>query len=135
MLSQTARYALRAAVFIAERHDLPPMPVKEMAEVLDVPRNYLSKVLHRMAQVGLLTSTRGRGGGFRLSRAPEGVTLGEVIECLEPADANEGRCLLGRPECSDEDPCTAHRQWCALRGEVDRFFDTTTLGDLVRKSN
>lgn len=132
MLSQTARYALRAAVFIAEREGISPMPVKGMAEALDVPRNYLSKILHRMAQVGLLTSTRGRGGGFRLSRAPDLVTLGEVIACLEPADANEGRCLLGRPDCSDEDPCAAHGQWCALRAEIDRFFDNTTLEDLVR---
>ena len=133
MLSQTARYALRAAVFIAERDRLSPMPVKEMAESLDIPRNYLSKILHRMAQVGLLTSTRGRGGGFRLSRAPDLVTLGEVIACLEPADANEGRCLLGRPECSDEDPCTAHQRWCTLRIEIDRFFEQTTLADLLRQ--
>ena len=110
------------------------MPVKEMAEALEVPRNYLSKILHRMAQMGLLTSTRGRGGGFTLSRAPDMVTLGEVIACLEPADATETRCLLGRPECSDDHPCTAHRRWCVLRGEVDHFFNATTLADLVRDS-
>lgn len=103
-----------------------------MAETLDVPRNYLSKVLHRLAQAGLLTSTRGRAGGFKLNRAPDLVTLGEVMACLEPADANEGRCLLGRAECSDEDPCTAHEQWCALRAQVDRFFEHTTLADLAR---
>lgn len=134
MLSQTARYGLRAALFIAERNPGSPLPVKEMAEALDVPRNYLSKILHRMAQVGLLTSTRGRGGGFLLSRAPGLVTLGEVIACLEPADAHESRCLLGRPECSDEDPCTAHQRWCALRSQRDAFFANTTLEDLVRTS-
>lgn len=122
-------------MFIAERDGGAPMPVKEMAETLGVPRNYLSKILHRMAQVGLLTSTRGRGGGFTLSRAPGLVTLAEVIACLEPADASEGRCLLGRPECTDEDPCTIHSRWCVLRNEVDSFFEHTTLEDLVRKAS
>ena len=64
MLSRTAEYALRAVLFLADRGE--PTNVDLIAERLGVPRNYLSKTLHRLAREGVLTSTRGQGGGFRL---------------------------------------------------------------------
>lgn len=132
MLSRTARYGLKAAVHIAEQRDSSPARVEDLSRALDVPRNYLSKILHRMARAGLLNSTRGRGGGFKLRRDPGTVTLREVIECLEPTDVFDVQCLLGRPACSDADPCTAHGRWCAVRDEISRFFAETTLADLAR---
>ncbi len=132
MLSRTARYGLKAAVHIAEQGDPSPARVEDLAQALDVPRNYLSKILHRMAQAGLLNSTRGRGGGFWLPRDPGTVTLIEVIQCLEPTHAFDVQCLLGRPDCSDADPCTAHGRWCAVRDEISRFFTETTLAELAR---
>ena len=117
---------------MAECHDEAPLLVRDMAEELEVPRNYLSKILHRLAQAGLLTSTRGRGGGFALARSPRDVALREVIECVEPSEAVEARCLLGRDECSDVDPCSAHGHWCLIRGRLEEFFSETTLADLAR---
>ena len=60
MLSRTAEYALRAVLFLADRGE--PTNVELIAERLDVPRNYLSKILHRLAREGVLSSTRGQGG-------------------------------------------------------------------------
>ena len=131
-MSQTARYALRAAVYIAEREAAGPVPVQAMAEDLDVPRNYLSKTLHRLASAGVLKSTRGPGGGFRLNRPAEEITLATVIQELEPADGTETRCLLGRSVCSADDPCAAHGRWCTIREQVEAFFGDTTLADLAR---
>lgn len=131
MLSRTARYALRAAVHIAERQEEAPLSVQDLARELDIPRNYLSKTLHRLAQAGVLTSTRGPGGGFRLNRPPEEVALQEVVAGVEPVEAAEARCLLGRVRCSEDDPCAAHGRWCAVREQVEAFFGETTLADLA----
>jgi Rrf2 family protein len=59
MLSRTAEYALRAVLFLADRGE--PTNVDLIAQRLDVPRNYLSKILHRLARDGVLSSTLSRG--------------------------------------------------------------------------
>ena len=131
MLSRTARYALRAAVYIAERQEETPVSVQDLARELDIPRNYLSKTLHRLAQAGVLTSTRGPGGGFRLSRPAAEVALQEVVAGVEPVESTEARCLLGRAQCSEDDPCAAHGRWCVVREQMETFFSETTLADLA----
>jgi Rrf2 family transcriptional regulator, iron-sulfur cluster assembly transcription factor len=131
MLSQTAVYALKAALYLAEKDPGDPVPVDDIARGLDVPRNYLSKILHVLARSGLLISTRGPGGGFQLSRSPEGVTLNDVIEHFD--DVGTHGCLLGRPECKDDDPCLAHKHWKGISDAVKTFFQETSIADLARK--
>lgn len=132
LLSQTSRYALRAAAYLAEHADDDrPVPVGEIADAIGVPRNYLSKTLHQLARHGVLTSERGPKGGFRLARDPRQVRLFDVVAPLEPAFTERG-CLLGRPSCSDADPCAAHERWRELADRVALFLESTHLTDLVR---
>ena len=130
MLSQTAEYALRAVLFLADQNGAEPASVDLIAERLGVPRNYLSKILHRLAREGVLRSARGKGGGFRLARPPDRLTLLRVVG---PFDGMTGqrRCLLGRPQCSDRNPCPAHDQWKAVSDRVSSFFRERTVGDLI----
>lgn len=132
LLSQTTRYALQAAVLLAERHDADvAVSVAEMAQVLDIPRNYLSKTLHQLARNGILTSERGPKGGFRLATAPDRIRLAEIVEPVEPG-FSERHCLLGRATCSDDDPCPAHGEWREVSGKFTRFLEETSLAQLVR---
>lgn len=130
ILSQTAVYALRAMLHLAERPDDQPVPVGEIASALDVPRNYLSKILHVLARRGLLRSARGPGGGFGLVDPPSRTTLLEVVAHFD--DLNRDRCLLGRPECREDDPCPAHGQWKEVAAALHAFFHNTTIADLAR---
>jgi Rrf2 family protein len=130
VLSQTAEYALRAVLFLADR-DGAPASVDDIAAALHVPRNYLSKTLHRLAAEGVLASARGRGGGFRLAVDPGRLTLLRIVEPFDRL-TGERRCLLGRPECSDRSPCPAHRQWGAVSERVAAFFRERTVADLLR---
>jgi Rrf2 family protein len=132
MLSQTAEYALRAVLYLADRADDRAAPVDELAARLGAPRNYLSKTLHRLAREGVLESTRGKGGGFRLGMPPDDLPLLRVIA---PFDAMSGtrRCLLGRSQCSDRNPCPAHHHWRAVSEQVTAFFRDRTVGDLLRE--
>ncbi|HEX3273666.1 MAG TPA: RrF2 family transcriptional regulator [Gemmatimonadales bacterium] len=132
MLSQTAEYALRAVLYLADHPADRAAPVDQLAARLGVPRNYLSKTLHRLAQDGVLGSTRGKGGGFRLAIPPDDLPLLRVIA---PFDEMSGtrRCLLGRPQCSDLSPCPAHHHWRAVSDQVTAFFRDRTVGDLLRE--
>jgi Rrf2 family protein len=129
MLSQTAEYALRAVLYIAEFGADRPVAVGDIAQALDVPRNYLSKTLHQLARAGVVTSTFGPGGGFRLGSPPDTLTLDVVIAPFDTAA--ERHCLLGRTRCRDSDPCAAHEHWKATADQIQRFFATTTVADLL----
>ena len=129
MLSQTAEYALRAALYLAEEPERTAR-VGELAEALSVPQNYLSKTLHQLARTGILVSTRGKHGGFRLSRPPETIPLFEIVAPFERL-ADQRQCLLGRPVCSDITPCAAHDRWKTVKDTTNAFFRETSLKDLI----
>jgi len=132
MLNHTAEYALRAVLHLAETNGREPVPVGVIAEALDVPQNYLSKVLHVLAREEVLGSVRGPKGGFWLKRDPEQLTLAAVIE---PFDPIEDRCLLMGRRCSDREPCIAHHEWKSVATKVRGFFRGTTVADLLRSAH
>jgi len=129
MLSQTAEYALRTVVFLADRSDVP-VRIDEIAAALDIPRNYLSKVLHRLAQESILTSARGQGGGFRLASPADRIRLLDVVEPFDHL-GSQRRCLLGREVCNDQRACEAHAAWKEVGTRVAAFFAGTTVADLA----
>ncbi len=129
VLPQTGRYALNAVAYIAGAGD-NPVRVGEIAEALDVPQNYLSKTLHRLAQTGVLDSTRGPRGGFRLAVPAGELTLARVLASFGMSD--QANCLLGRPECRDHAPCKAHWRWKTVGQQVNTFFSETTVADLLK---
>lgn len=133
MLSQTAEYALRAVLFLAgHEEDGRPVPVDRISEALDLPRNYLSKILHALAKRDVLASTRGPHGGFALATPAEELPLITVIEPFDPIEERR-QCLLGRSRCSDRAPCPAHARWKEVAEGVASFFRETTVADLLEE--
>ena len=128
MLSQTAQYALRTVLRLAAG-DEARCTVEQLAEELDMPRNYLSKTLHLLARAGVVESTRGKHGGFRLRRAPHRITLREVVAPFEEVGLRV--CLLGKATCSDRHACPAHARWKAVSESVAAFFSRTTVAELL----
>ncbi|MDT8436234.1 MAG: Rrf2 family transcriptional regulator [Gemmatimonadota bacterium] len=130
MLTDTAGYALRAVLYIA-RHDAEGLvPARVVAEALRVPANYLSKILHELAKRGVLASSRGARGGFRLGVRPDELRILAVVEPFEEMEP-ERVCLLGRPECSEADPCPAHHAWRDVLEHKREFLRTTTVAALL----
>jgi Rrf2 family protein len=130
MLSQTAEYALRAVLMIAAEPGGEPIGASRLAGVLDIPQNYLAKTLHQLARAGILESTRGKLGGFRLARAPERIPLLDIVGLFDNI-AGRRTCLMGRPVCSDQNACAAHERWKAVSEATAAFFSSTTVASLV----
>lgn len=128
-MSRTARYAIRAVVQLARTGE-ERVAAETLSRELDLPENYLSKTLHLLAREGLLDSTRGPGGGYRLAVPPGELPLLRVVEAFETIGANR-ECVLGRPECSESTPCTAHEEWKQVADRVAAFFRETTVEDVV----
>jgi Rrf2 family protein len=133
ILSRTSEYAVRASLFVASQPATALVRVADVAAALDIPRNYLSKIFHTLTRAGLLASTRGKLGGFRLARPPQAITLLDVVSRFDDMTGTR-QCLLGRSVCSDRTPCMAHRGWQATSEAVAAFFRETTIADLLREA-
>lgn len=130
MISTTSEYALRALTYMAS---LPPGTTilsRDLARTAQVPRNYLSKVLLTLRNAGMLESTRGAGGGYRLKKGPDQIYLIDVIELFEGSKAKP-TCLLNNRKCSDDTPCNAHRVWRELTMAYTGFLVSTTLASIA----
>ena len=110
MFSQTVEYALRAVVYLAQRHDEGPVDSGQIAKATQVPSSYLAKILQDLARTEILTSKRGVGGGFRLSRPPDDLSVLDVVTAIEPIQRITG-CPLSLP---------AHcQQLCPMHARLD----------------
>jgi Rrf2 family protein len=128
MFSQTAEYALRAIVFMAERHGSPHV-THDVAEATRVPPGYLSKVLQSLHRAGLLTSQRGLGGGFTLTKEPSKITIYEVIQAVDPIQRIH-TCPI-HIESHGANLCPLHRRLDDAIATVEKTFRDTTVADLL----
>ena len=133
LLPQTAEYALRAVIHIAARQRAVPgalVRVPDIAHAVDVPRNYLSKTLHQLARAGVLASSRGPAGGFRLAVPAAALTFERVIGVFGEQPHGR-RCLLGTGPCGANPACPVHARWKPVAGTVTAYFATTTIADAL----
>jgi Rrf2 family protein len=131
MLSTTSEHALRALVHLARLPDGASSLGRDLARQADIPPNYLSKILWALRNAGIVETTRGQGGGYRLARRPVEVFLIDVVEPFERIRSRPG-CLLGeKHECDDESACTAHTAWKAVRQTYLDFLTTKTIADVA----
>ena len=94
-----------------------------------IPAKYLSNILGDLVRHGILQSSRGKGGGFRLRLPAAEMTLYEVLQPFEQFDPL--RCPFGSKACSDETPCLAHTQWMHVVETERRFLCDTSVYDVA----
>jgi Rrf2 family protein len=129
LYSATIEYALRALAHIATLEPGQRILARDLAAATDVPRQFLGKILHRLAKVDLLDSAKGRGGGFRFQRPAGEIIVSDVVEALEGGDITKV-CVLGLDECNDEQPCPMHDQWKVFRAALSERVYAMTIADL-----
>jgi Rrf2 family protein len=129
MLSQTGLYALQALLYLAEQGKGAQVPAAVMARELDVPGTYLAKVLQRLAREGILVSTRGARGGYRLAVDPAVLTVAKAVASFQELRGTM-TCLLGGP-CDPALPCPAHERRSAWNAAALQILEQTTLADLL----
>ena len=131
VLQRASELAIRAALFLAVQPPGKLCPVREIARGTGLPAPYLAKIMRRLIRAELVRAFRGPGGGVKLGRPPETISLGSVVLAVEGPVEPE-RCVLGLRRCSADNPCPLHPRWTALRAEIRRLFEETTLGSVVQ---
>ena len=131
MISTRGRYALRVMIDLAERQTSDFTPLKEIAAQQEISEKYLESIVKNLVQNGFLEGLRGKGGGYRLVRAPEEYTIGSILRLMEGSLAPVA-CLEQRAQpCSREERCRTLPMWRKLYDLLNDFFDGITLADLI----
>lgn len=128
VISQTAEYALRAILYMAEHLETSRI-TQEIAEATQVPAGYLSKVLQSLSRAGLVTAQRGLGGGFSLTKPPEEITIFEIINAVDPVQRIRS-CPL-KLEAHAERLCPLHSRLDETIALVEKTFRRTTVAELL----
>ena len=128
MISRTAKHALRAAVALARLPEHEYRGAAQLAEEVGAPQNYLGKLLKVLAAHGVVLSQKGFGGGFRLARPADAITLMDIVD---PFDHVQGQtdCIFGERSCSPEDPCVYHDRAVAVREAFLELLSRSTLSE------
>jgi Rrf2 family protein len=133
MISRSSEYAIRALTFLALQ-DKPRFHLaRDMAVLLGIPAPFLGKVLQPLVARNILTSQRGRSGGFKLARSAREITLLQIVETQENLEHLQ-LCILGQIDCSDERPCPLHTYWKAASQGMLHMLADTTLEHLAEHS-
>lgn len=133
MVSTRGRYALRAMIDLAEHNTGEYIPLKEIAERQEISGKYLESILPALAKAGFLDGLRGKGGGYKLTRAPESYTVGSILKLVEDSIAPVS-CLACTPnKCHRAQGCRTLPMWQKLQTTVDAFFEGITIADLCNQ--
>ena len=133
MISTRGRYALRVMVDLAEHTDGSFIAMKEVAERQQISLKYLERILPLLVEKKLVEGMRGKGGGYRLTKDPEAYSLRELLMAAE-GDLAPVACLThGAAPCPREAECRTVPIWRELDELVNRYLDSKTLADLMKK--
>jgi len=133
-LTTKGRYAVTAMLDLAIHYDKGAVTLSDIAGRQGISLSYLEQLFAHLRRKGLVTSTRGPGGGYRLATEPENIHVAEIVTAInETVDAT--RCG-GEKNCDKDDSrCLTHYLWEDLSNRIHDFLNNITLGDLVNQPN
>ena len=130
MFSRSAEYAFSGLSELSIRPQDKPVMLADLVTGTSMPRDFLAKVFGKLVTAGVLTSAKGRGGGYRLARPPHEITLAEIVGAIDGVHPSDS-CVDGFAECHDLAPCPQHDLHKPIRQRLKDYLDTTTLADLA----
>lgn len=130
-LSTRGRYAARIMVYMGTKADRNPVTKQEIAEAESISVDYVGQILVKLRTAGLVTSFRGKKGGFVLARDPATVTLSDIVKATEGPIAL-APCREG--PCRRESVCAMQSVWKRAIDAVEKILEETRLQDVVEQA-
>jgi len=134
MLSNTCKYAVRAAIYLALNTDkTSKVGIKVISKELSIPSPFLAKILQVLAKHRLFSSTKGPNGGFGLLKDPFKITLYDIVNLFDGNDLFE-KCLISLRSCKESgNPCPMHGTYETIREQIKTMFKEQTIGSLANE--
>ena len=133
LISTKGRYSLRVMVDLAEHQSDGYIPLKEIAERQEISEKYLESIVKILVKDKLLSGLRGKGGGYKLTKAPDQYTVGSILrlteETLAPVTCLEPEAAV----CPRMAECRTLPLWRRLDKVINDYLDNITLADLMQR--
>ena len=131
LVSTKGRYALRIMIDLAQHNDGEYMVLMDIAQRQNISEKYLEGIVASLSRLGYLQAQRGRGGGYRLARAPEEYPVGGILRAAEGHLAPVACLKTGENDCPNAADCITLPLWKELDRRIDGYLDSVTLADLL----
>lgn len=128
-LTTKGRYAVTAMLDLALHYNEGPITLADISQRQGISLSYLEQLFSRLRKQELVDSTRGPGGGYRLSRDANEIAVADVITAVDEK-VETTRCG-GLSNCQDDEQCLTHELWTDLSQQIHGFLMGISLGDLV----
>ncbi|MFZ5511812.1 MAG: Fe-S cluster assembly transcriptional regulator IscR [Pseudomonadota bacterium] len=128
-LTTKGRFAVTAMIDLALRQGNGPVTLAGISERQKISLSYLEQLFGKLRRHKIVASVRGPGGGYRLARPMEQISVADVIVAVdEPLDATQ---CGGKENCQDDQRCMTHELWTNLNKRMFEYLDSVTVADLV----
>lgn len=131
MISTRGRYALRVLLDLAETGSKGYTPLKDIAARQDISQKYLESIMTVLSKAELIDAVHGKGGGYRLRRAPEEYPIGEILRLTEGSLAPVACLDCGAEPCEKAAICRTRPMWDELNSLILDYLDSRSLADLL----
>ena len=131
MISTRGRYAIRVLIDLAEHRGEAFTPMKEVARRQEISLKYLEKIMPLLSKANMVEGQHGKGGGYRLTKAPEQYTVGDILRMTEDSLAPVSCLEPGAAECSRAAECRTLSLWKGLDKVINDYLDKFSLADLM----
>lgn len=133
MISTRGRYALRVMIDIAENGNGNYIRLDEIAMRQGISEKYLESILVILTRGNLLIGLRGKGGGYKLTKAPEEYTMKDILSLTEGSLAPVACLKDGAEPCVKKNVCKTLSVWQGLNNAITDYLESVTLADLIEK--
>ena len=133
LISTRGRYALRVLVDMAEHSAEGYITLKEVAQRQDISEKYLESIVKELVKAGMLDALRGKGGGYRLARAPEQISVLAVLKLMEGSLVPVACLEEGSKPCRRMAACRTLPLWQGLNEVVNDYLSRYSIRDLMRR--
>ena len=135
LISTKGRYALRVMVDLAEHQGDGFIPLKTIAQRQEISEKYLEAIIKLLVKAKLLNGLRGKGGGYRMTKAPEQYTVGEILRLTEDSLAPVSCVDFSADACPRAMECRTLPVWQGLDRVIREYLDGITIADLMQRGD
>ena len=134
-LSTRARYGLKALIDLGLHCETEAVSIQSIAGRQNISDSYLEQLMAKLKKAGLVESTRGAGGGYRLGRPAEEISVGDVLRVLEGSlEAAQCSGMEDESTCENNDICVTKYVWKRINDSITQAVDTMMLDQLIEES-
>lgn len=131
MISTRGRYALRVLLDLAVHKGEGYIPMKSVAERLDLSLKYIERIMPALSKNNLVEGVHGKGGGYKLSKEPHEYKVGDILRLTDGNLAPVACLECDAEECKKAATCPTLPMWKGFHKMVNEYFDNITLDDLL----